>query len=69
MSKRTDQTTTRLATRPRQDWDEAFRRMAAEGDDGLPDEPVATQWDAEEWQWRSGDSGASSITLAKSLET
>jgi len=34
-----------------QGWDEHFRQMAAAGDDALLDAPVATQWEAEEWQW------------------
>lgn len=41
----------RTARRPREGWDEHFRQMAAAGDDALLDAPVATQWEAEEWEW------------------
>ncbi len=42
----------RPATFPRQGWDEAFRRMAANGDDRLLDNDVQTsRWDEEEWRW------------------
>lgn len=39
--------------RPRQGWDEQFRKMAAHHDDCLPDGdlPNQTAWDAIEWQW------------------
>lgn len=36
---------------PREGWDEAFSRMAGQGDDELLDEVVATRWDSEEWEW------------------
>ncbi len=36
---------------PREGWAEAFRQMAAQGDDKLLDEVVATRWDREEWEW------------------
>jgi antitoxin MazE len=37
---------------PREGWEEAFRRMAASGDDSLMlhDAP-RTRWDEEEWEW------------------
>lgn len=42
----------RSSTFPRQGWEEAFREMAANGDDRLLDGEVqASRWDAEEWQW------------------
>ncbi|HVF49864.1 MAG TPA: AbrB/MazE/SpoVT family DNA-binding domain-containing protein [Pyrinomonadaceae bacterium] len=43
----------RSTKQPRQDWESAFRAMAARGDDELLDEhlPVQTQWDEDEWQW------------------
>ena len=37
--------------RPRTGWGEAFRAMAARGDDAPLDEPRATRWDEDEWQW------------------
>ena len=38
---------------PRRGWDEAFRRMAEQGDDGLLDrESIGpTAWDESEWEW------------------
>ncbi len=41
----------RSANRPRQGWADAFRSMAARGDDVLLDENVPTRWDKEEWRW------------------
>lgn len=43
----------RPAERPRQGWDEAFRRMAEHGDDELLDGGLASRsaWDAAEWEW------------------
>jgi len=40
------------AARPRSGWAEAFRDMAAHGDDNLLDQPRATRWDEDEWRWR-----------------
>jgi len=37
--------------RPREGWEEAFRSMAECGDDRLLEEPVATDWDREQWEW------------------
>lgn len=37
--------------RPRAGWGEAFRAMAAHGDDELLDKARLTRWDADEWQW------------------
>ena len=38
---------------PRRDWDNAFKTMAAKGDDALidGDENISHSWDDEEWQW------------------
>lgn len=36
---------------PRQDWENAFKAMAANGDDRLLDETAQTKWDKEEWEW------------------
>lgn len=38
---------------PRLGWDDAFRRMAAEGDDELLDDDsqFSTDWDHAEWTW------------------
>ncbi len=38
---------------PRAGWDDAFQKMAEEGDDLLLDidQPVSHSWDETEWQW------------------
>lgn len=44
----------RPSKRPRENWDDAFRAMAENGDDQLLDaESLITQsrWDEEEWEW------------------
>lgn len=44
----------RAAERPREGWEEAFRSMAAHGDDALLDPEVVGSggtWDDEEWEW------------------
>lgn len=43
----------RSTQHPRQDWAEAFRAMAAKGDDKILDEKSINQssWDEAEWQW------------------
>ncbi len=41
----------RPLTEPRSGWDEAFRRMAAAGDDRLLDPEIPTSWDETEWEW------------------
>jgi antitoxin MazE len=38
--------------RPRAGWAEAARAMAAAAHDDLLDEPSATRFDREEWEWR-----------------
>ena len=40
--------------RPRAGWAEAFRSMAARGDDALLDgnSVHGSRWDEEEWEWR-----------------
>lgn len=50
---RGDHLVLRPADRARAGWEEAFRRMADEGDDALIDReawPVA-RWDQTEWHW------------------
>jgi antitoxin MazE len=40
------------AAGPRAGWAAAFQAMAKRGDDALLDEePLATAWDEEEWEW------------------
>ena len=46
-----DQIVIRAASRARAGWDEAFRAMAAEGDDELIDSAPPSAWDDEEWAW------------------
>jgi len=42
----------RALARPRQGWEEAFRQMAAAGDDTLLDgDASTTAWDQSEWEW------------------
>jgi antitoxin MazE len=42
----------RAASRPRQGWENAFRKMARAGDDALLDAEIAsTVWDEEQWEW------------------
>ena len=50
---RNDHLVVRSARRPRAGWEEAFRRMAQEGDDKFIDKEFlsATQWDRTEWEW------------------
>lgn len=42
---------TEPALLPRCGWDEAFKKMHEREDDKLVDEPIATTWDEEEWEW------------------
>jgi antitoxin MazE len=37
---------------PRRGWAAAAQRMRVRSDDRLLDEPAATQFDREEWEWR-----------------
>ena len=46
-----DQLILRPVAGPRAGWDEAFRRMAAAGDDKLLDPETLTMWDETEWEW------------------
>jgi antitoxin MazE len=48
-----DQIVIRPARHARQGWDEAFSRMAEQGDDRLLDGNIATaaEWDEGEWEW------------------
>lgn len=46
--------TIRSLRRPREGWEDSFRRTAGQGDDRLLDEeslPAQSSWDEEEWQW------------------
>lgn len=38
----------------RKNWDAAFKKMAANGDDQLLDaeESIQTEWDETEWEWK-----------------
>lgn len=38
---------------PRENWDEAFKQMAANGDDAhlIDDQALTHSWDEEEWEW------------------
>lgn len=40
------------ARRPRTGWAEAARSMSDQGDDDLLDEPTATRFDRQDWDWR-----------------
>ncbi len=51
LSVQKDKLTIRPARRARQRWVEAFREMAARGDDHFLDQPTPTRWQAEEWEW------------------
>jgi antitoxin MazE len=48
-----DHLVVRSATKPRSGWEEAFRRMAEQGDDTLLDRGslASTKWDRTEWRW------------------
>ncbi|HEX7002889.1 MAG TPA: AbrB/MazE/SpoVT family DNA-binding domain-containing protein [Trueperaceae bacterium] len=41
----------RAADTARRGWSEAFAQMAAAEDDHVLDEPVATRFDDDEWEW------------------
>lgn len=41
----------RSIRRVREGWDDAFARMAENGDDKLLVAESATEWDSEEWEW------------------
>jgi antitoxin MazE len=42
----------KAAVRPRSGWAEAARLARRRRDDRLPDEPTATHFDRQEWQWK-----------------
>ena len=43
----------RVARKPRQGWEQAFRSMALRGDDRLLDgAQQASDWDKSEWEWK-----------------
>jgi antitoxin MazE len=46
-----DQIIIRSAYSPREGWEDAFKLMAARGDDALVEEPGSTAFDEAEWQW------------------
>ncbi len=46
-----DKLTIRKAAETRSGWDEAFGVMSTQQEDVLLDEPIATNWDQEEWEW------------------
>jgi len=48
-----DQLVVRSVVKPRSGWEDAFRRMAQQGDDALLDRESwpQTQWDKTEWEW------------------
>ena len=48
---RADEIIIRSSRLPREGWDEAFRDMAARGDDRLLDEARATSFDEDQWEW------------------
>jgi antitoxin MazE len=50
---RGSQIVVQASRRAREGWDEAFRSMAARGDDALLDRgaPALTRWDEREWEW------------------
>ena len=50
---RKDHLVVRHVPEPRVGWEDAFRRMAQQGDDALLDQGSLrqTQWDAIEWEW------------------
>ena len=50
---RSEQLIVRSSHRPRQQWEEAFERMAKAGDDQLlDDDPFPmTLWEEREWEW------------------
>jgi antitoxin MazE len=48
---RGSQVVVRAARRAREGWGEAFKDMAAKGDDALIDTPAPTRWDESEWEW------------------
>lgn len=41
----------RNAQKPRAGWDEAFKSMAENEDDELPDDASVTKFEKKEWQW------------------
>lgn len=51
MAVQPNQIVIRPAHRPRHNWAEQFRAMAAQGDDKLLEGVIATRWDKEEWEW------------------
>jgi len=54
LSVRHNQLVIQPSQRPRQGWEEQFRKMAAKRDDRLLDEDATnlSQWDKDQWQWK-----------------
>ena len=49
---RRKQLVVRLASRPREGWEDRFRAMTERGDDRLPwPDAALTSFDAREWEW------------------
>ena len=48
-----DHLVVRSVIKPRSGWEEAFRRMADQGDDALLDKEslASTKWDRTKWRW------------------
>jgi antitoxin MazE len=48
-----DQIVIRPLSNCREGWDQAFEKMAEEGDDSplIRDEDLSHSWDGDEWQW------------------
>jgi antitoxin MazE len=51
MAMESNQIVIRPTYRPRDNWEQQFRDMAAHGDDRLLDETYPTQWETAEWEW------------------
>jgi len=51
MAVESDQIVIRPAHQPRDNWEQQFSEMAAQGDDQLLDQPTPTRWDQDEWEW------------------
>jgi antitoxin MazE len=51
MAVESDQIVIRPTHHPRDNWEQRFSEMAAQGDDQLLDQPTSTRWDQDEWEW------------------
>jgi antitoxin MazE len=52
MAVQADQLVIRSARQPRQDWEQRFREMHEQQDDGQVDQFPSTAWDRGEWEWK-----------------